>query len=76
MATTITSRVSGAISQGITKRVPTGSLNPAIYDAWGDFWGTSWGASWRVVQSLSQLGHTARVIEDPETGITKRVTGI
>lgn len=80
MATTITSRVSGAITESTTKRVGSDSFDPAIYDVWGNSWGphgdSSWGSSWLVKQSLSSIGHTARVSETPATNVTKRVSGI
>jgi hypothetical protein len=80
MATTVTKRVSGAITESITKRTPFDGGDASIYDAWGNSWGTpgdsSWGSAWLVFLSLSQIGHTARVSSPPSANITKRVTGV
>jgi hypothetical protein len=78
---TITKRVSGTISEDISKRVDYfDAVADSISDPWNGSWGNSWGNSWRIVTTGSAaepaIDITERVGSTPSGGITKRVTGV
>ena len=82
--TIITKRVSGAITEGTTRRVETTGAVPSSVgtDTWGGTWGNPsvWGRTWlsgslAVAQSPA-VDTTKRVPSGATANITKRVTGI
>lgn len=77
MTTTISKRVTAAISQGITRRVAIGA-HGSDYDCWAGSWGAAWGLSWHNFLSASELSGnlTQRVSVAPTASTTKRVTGL
>lgn len=71
--TTITKRISGAISSVMTGRVFTTDATPDIppvfsNDSWGGTWGNAWGRTWHFASPL-----IPGTDEKPARRITKRV---
>jgi hypothetical protein len=68
---TNTQRVTGALTEGSTKRV--GSFVGASFRNWGNSWGESWGQTWRTRLSGTAIGITQRITGSATANNTKRV---
>lgn len=83
--TTITKRISGAISSATTGRVFTTDATPDIppvfsNDSWGGTWGNAWGRTWHFASPLipgtdtkPALDVAPRIAGTPAQNITKRI---